>query len=65
MDPPFTVPLDRPAVTLEPPQAGSHPVDPHQDQDWIDFQNQGGGSVPEDYTWTTNPKEEQDWVSAG
>ncbi len=65
MEHPFTVPSDRVDVTHEPPQAGSHPAGAHEDQDWIDFRNQGGGSVPEDYVWLSNPKEEQERVSAG
>jgi hypothetical protein len=27
---------------------------------WIGFENTGGGSIPDDYAWTSNPKQVQD-----
>lgn len=66
MDPPrFVMPVDRTEVTLEPPQAGCRPVPEHQDQDWIGWENQGGGHVPEDFEWKGSPKEDQERVCAG
>ncbi len=60
-DPPeFVVPDDRQEVTLEPPQLGGDWDPIHNDREWIDYRNQGGGHVPEDHGWTSNPKQVQD-----
>ena len=61
----FCCPPDRERVTREPDQAGTHPVPDHADQDWISYRNQGGGYVPGDYAWRSNPKEEHDLESCG
>jgi len=62
---PFAMPQDREAITGEPePDSGHH--DPrYGGLDWIGWRNQGGGHVPEDYEWPTNPKERQERSSMG
>ncbi|MBI5545754.1 MAG: hypothetical protein HY901_17840, partial [Deltaproteobacteria bacterium] len=56
---PFTVP-DRAAVSREPPEVGDACVPEHNDREWIGFDNMGGGYVPPDHSWTSNPKQVQD-----
>lgn len=57
IDPPFVVPANRSAVTGEPePKRGFDPRFP--DVSWE--VGRGGGHVPEDYEWPTNPKQHQD-----
>jgi hypothetical protein len=63
--PPFTTTDDRREVTLEPPQLGDDCSPEHNDREWIDWRNQGGGYVPEDHTWTSNPKQVQDDLGNG
>ncbi len=60
---PFAMPEDRTQVTGEPERHGPDPRFP--DVDWIGHENQGGGYVPPDYEWTSNPKERQERESAG
>jgi hypothetical protein len=63
--PPFDVPEDRSLVTSgEPPQVGDDCVPGHNDREWIGYGDQGGGHVPEDYDWVSNPKQYQDDNSA-
>ena len=62
---PFTVQRDRERFHHEHEQRGTRPSKHHQDQDWIGSAHQGGGHVPADYAWTSNPKQEQDDQSAG
>jgi hypothetical protein len=56
---------NRPPVTGEPEPSGTHPEPAHQDVDWVGSAQQGGGFVPPDYEWTSNPKQEQDELSSG
>ncbi len=35
------------------------------DNDWIGFGNLGGGRIPADFHWNSNPKEKQERESAG
>jgi hypothetical protein len=56
---PFVVPRDRTAVTEEPqPEPGYDPRFP--DVSWEGAGGRGGGHMPEDYAWPTNPKAHQD-----
>lgn len=58
---PFVIPdTDRALVTQETEPAGDHHDPHHQDIDWIGHAQQGGGSVPEDFEWRSNPKQDQD-----
>lgn len=61
VDYPFTVPANREEVTRE-PEALLDRQDPrYPDVSWDNAQSlRGGGHVPEDYEWTSNPKEHQD-----
>jgi hypothetical protein len=52
------VPGNRTAVTGEPTGAGYDPRFP--DVSWEGSGGRGGGRVPEDYAWPTNPKQHQD-----
>jgi hypothetical protein len=55
IDTPFTVPANRRAVT------GEDSEDFLRGQvSWDGQAAHGGGHVPEDYAWPTNPKEHQD-----
>ena len=58
---PFVVPANREEVTGE-PEALTTRRDPRfPDVSWVHSPSQyGGGHVPEDYEWTSNPKERQD-----
>ena len=56
----FVVPPDREHVTHEAPQHGDEAVPNHNDREWIDYHNMGGGHVPDDHHWTSNPKADQD-----
>jgi hypothetical protein len=62
---PFTVSAQREAITLAPEPRGSTHVPELPDQDWVGYAHQGGGHVPEDYVWPTNPKQHHDDQSAG
>jgi hypothetical protein len=52
---PFTVPANRRAVTGEPTDAFMR-----GHVSWDGYGTHGGGHVPEDYAWPSNPKEHQD-----
>jgi hypothetical protein len=58
---PLVVPPNREEVTGE-PEADVHRLDPRfPDVSWLHHPSQyGGGHVPEDYTWSSNPKQRQD-----
>jgi hypothetical protein len=58
--PPFVVPLDREGITLEPPQLGGECAPHHNDREYLDYRNTGGGYVPPTHHWTSNPKSDQD-----
>lgn len=62
--PPFVVPLDRAAVTLEPSPGGGACNPLHNDREWVGWVDQGGGFVPPEHAWTSNPKQAQDDLSA-
>ena len=56
---PFVVPPNRTEVTDEPERRG--PYDPqYPDVSWDGVAEHGGGHVPEDFEWPTNPKQRQD-----
>jgi hypothetical protein len=56
---PFVVPANRQGVTDEPEPGGTH--DPrYPDVSWLGTAQHGGGRMPEDFQWTTDPKERQD-----
>ena len=57
---PFVVPPNRPEVTDEPEPKGTGGDPRFPDVSWIGSAQQGGGHMPEDYAWPTNPKERQD-----
>ncbi len=63
--PKFVVPEDRSKVTDEPDADGRHLPLLGPDLDWIGSKNQGGGHVPDDFQWRSNPKEHQEEVSMG
>ncbi len=62
---PFTLPEDRQAITQESEPGGDHHDPHHQDVDWIGHHNQGGGHVPADFEWRSNPKQDQDQGGCG
>ena len=53
----YTPRPSREAVTRESDPAGRWS---HKFPDMIGYHSQGGGKVPEDYTWGTNPKQFQE-----
>ncbi|QSQ20569.1 hypothetical protein JY651_35815 [Pyxidicoccus parkwayensis] len=55
LDTPFTIPTNRREITEE----GSEDF-LHGQVSWDGTSEHGGGHVPEDYAWPTNPKEHQD-----
>lgn len=62
----FVLPeVPREVITEEPEPPGCHHDPRHQDVDWLGFRNQGGGSVPDDYEWTSLPRERQELESMG
>jgi hypothetical protein len=63
--PPFVAQTRREAVTQEPEPLGDRCDPQHEDQDWIGAAQQGGGLVPEDFVWASNPKLWQERLSAG
>ena len=65
-DHPLVFPQNRVRITQEPPP-GRNPGDPTRplDADWSSSAKRGGGKLPADLTWKTNPKENQDDKSAG
>lgn len=69
MPPPLPVlvwPQNRSRITQE-PAPGRNPGDPTRslDADWSSGAKRGGGTLPSDLFWRTNPKERQDDESAG
>ncbi|MFL5354761.1 hypothetical protein [Archangium sp.] len=60
IDAPFVVPANRTEVTEEPEPRGTGGDARFPDVSWIGSAQQGGGHMPEDYEWPTNPKEHQD-----
>ncbi|MFZ5471231.1 MAG: hypothetical protein ACOZIN_17550 [Myxococcota bacterium] len=50
---------DRTHITEEPEPPGCHHDPRHQDVDWLGSAHQGGGGVPEEYEWTTNPRHDR------
>ncbi len=52
----FPIP-NRQQITQEPDPAGRWS---HQFPDMIGYSSQGGGKVPEDFGWNTNPKQWQE-----
>jgi hypothetical protein len=54
---PFVLPTQRESVTGEPDPAGRWS---DQFPDMIGYKNQGGGKVPSDFGWATNPKQFQE-----
>ncbi len=61
---PFVLPRDRPRMTGEADRTGQGSPD-FPDNDWIGFGNLGGGRIPADFHWNSNPKEKQERESAG
>jgi len=61
---PPVIPGDRPRITHEPDRTGQWTPD-FPDNDWLGFNNMGGGRVPPDFHWRSNPKERQERESAG
>ncbi len=61
---PFVLPRDRQRITREPDRNGQWTPN-YPDNEWLGFANQGGGRVPADFRWTSNPKERQERESAG
>ncbi|PTL80045.1 hypothetical protein [Vitiosangium sp. GDMCC 1.1324] len=57
---PFVVPENRPEVTEEPEPRGTTSDPRFPDVSWDGWAQHGGGHVPEDYEWTSNPKQFQD-----
>jgi hypothetical protein len=56
----FRDPHRREEITLEPERSATA-LDPrYPDVDWIGYEAEGEGHVPDDYFWTSNPKQEQD-----
>lgn len=62
---PFIVRKDRTNITYEPDSKGSKKTPLNPGLDWIGFQDRGGGKVPDDVTWTTNPKQYQEENGGG
>jgi hypothetical protein len=59
---PFTHLPKREGITLEPDPAGRWS---DKFPDMIGYRNQGGGKVPEDFGWNTNPKQWQEEHTEG
>jgi hypothetical protein len=57
---PFVVPANRQAVTDEPERTRKGYDPQYPDVSWLGQEQYGGGRMPEDYEWPTNPKEKQD-----
>lgn len=55
----------RELVTEEPEPAGTRHDFRHQDVDWIGHANQGGGRMPPDYQWKSNPRHDRLPVDKG
>lgn len=50
------VPYARQNITLEPELDGSHHDPRFPDNDWLGSVNMGGGAVPADFEWRSNPR---------
>jgi len=61
----FIVPSERREITQEPSQSEYRPPANRHGIDWIGREQQGGGKVPEDFRWISNPKQDQEDGSAG
>ncbi|MBF5043047.1 hypothetical protein FGE12_11675 [Aggregicoccus sp. 17bor-14] len=59
---PFIHRPKREDITREPDPAGRYT---DQFPDMIGYRNQGGGKVPEDFAWNTNPKQWQEELTEG
>jgi hypothetical protein len=57
---PFVVPANRTEVTGEPERKGTGYDPRFPDVSWDGTAQHGGGHVPEDYQWPSNPKQHQD-----
>jgi hypothetical protein len=57
---PFVVPTNRQAVTDEPDRRGAGFDPAYPDVSWLGTAQHGGGRMPEDFQWPTDPKERQD-----
>jgi hypothetical protein len=58
---PFSVPGNREEVTGEPEPLPGHADPRYPDVSWDSSPRlHGGGHVPEDYEWPSNPKQRQD-----
>ena len=55
--PPFVMPKDRQQITREPELTGKWT---NQFPEMLGFKNQGGGNVPEDFGWSSSPKQWQE-----
>jgi hypothetical protein len=53
----FVLPSQRESITHEPDPGGRWS---DQFPEMIGYKSQGGGKVPADFTWTTNPKQWQE-----
>ena len=62
---PFVLPRDRSRITREPDSKGSRKTPLNPGLDWIGFQDRGGGKVPADLFWPTNPKQYQEEFGIG
>lgn len=62
---PFVNRTDRQNVTSEPDCKGSRMSKLNPGLDWIGFQDRGGGRLPADLRWTTNPKQYQEENGGG
>jgi hypothetical protein len=62
---PLVLPKDRQQITGEPNRSASQWTPIYPDVGWIGPQSQGGGRVPPDFRWRSNPKREQERVSYG
>lgn len=52
----LSVPCNRQNVTSEPELDGSHHDPRFPDNDWLGSVNMGGGAVPADFEWRSNPR---------
>ena len=57
---PFVLPRNRSRITGEPESKGSKKMPWNPGIDWIGFEDRGGGKLPGDLVWATNPKQYQE-----
>ena len=62
---PFVVPKNRQRITGEPESKGSRQTPLNPGIDWIGFFDRGGGKVPPNLDWRTNPKQYQEENGGG